>query len=165
MSEPSLSHVDEAGAARMVDVGGKVETARNATARGRVRCTAETVRLVRDGRAAKGDVIGVARVAGILAAKRTAELIPLCHPLPLTDVAVDIECDADLPGFRITATAACVGRTGVEMEALTAVAVAALTLVDMVKSADRWAVIEGVGLVEKRGGRSGEVSRPGERAL
>jgi cyclic pyranopterin phosphate synthase len=165
MSEPRLSHLDEHATARMVDVSAKAESERVAVAEGRVRCDAATLRLVETGLAAKGDVLGVARVAGVLAAKRTAELIPLCHPLPLTHVDVDLACDASLPGVRIRATARTVGRTGVEMEALTAVAVAGLTVVDMIKSTDRWASLEGIGMVAKRGGRSGSVERPPERAL
>ncbi|MDB5113944.1 MAG: moaC [Chloroflexi bacterium] len=165
MTEPRLSHLDEHATARMVDVSAKAESERVAVAEGRVRCDAATLRLVEAGLAAKGDVLGVARVAGVLAAKRTAELIPLCHPLPLTHVDVDLACDASLPGVRIRATARTVGRTGVEMEALTAVAVAGLTVIDMIKSTDRWATLEGVGMVAKRGGKSGSVERPPERAL
>ena len=149
----------------MVDVGGKAETRRVAVAEGRVRCDQATLALVTEGGLSKGDVAGIARVAGILAAKRTAELIPLCHPLPLDDVAVEVDADPALPGLRIRARASCTGRTGVEMEALTAVAVAALTVVDMIKSADRWCIVEGIGLVAKSGGRSGEVTRPGDRPL
>ena len=161
-----LSHVDPvSGEARMVDVGAKEVTRREATAEGRVRCDAATLALVVEGRATKGDVLGTARIAGILAAKRTAELIPLCHPLPLDDVAVDLTPDVDLPGIRIRAVARTTARTGVEMEALTAVSVAALTVVDMVKSSDRWSVIEGIGLVAKSGGRGGDVFRPDDRAL
>jgi cyclic pyranopterin phosphate synthase len=165
VSEPRLSHLDEQATARMVDVSAKDETERSAVAEGRVRCDAATLRLVETGMAVKGDVLGVARIAGVLAAKRTAELIPLCHPLPLTHVDVDLACDASLPGVRIRATARTVGRTGVEMEALTAVAVAALTVIDMIKSTDRWATLEGIGMVAKHGGRSGSVERPPERAL
>jgi cyclic pyranopterin phosphate synthase len=165
VSEPRLTHLDAQATARMVDVSAKAETERVAVAEGRVRCDAETLRLVEAGLAVKGDVLGVARVAGVLAAKRTAELIPLCHPLPLTHVDVDLVCDASLPGVRIRATARTVGRTGVEMEALTAVAVAGLTVVDMIKSTDRWASLEGVGMVAKQGGKSGTVERPPERAL
>ena len=165
MSEPRLSHLDAEATARMVDVSAKEETERVAVAEGRVRCDPETVRLVEAGLAVKGDVLGVARVAGVLAAKRTAELIPLCHPLPLTHVDVDLATDTGLPGVRIRATVRTVGRTGVEMEALTAVAVAGLTVVDMIKSTDRWAILEGVGMVAKHGGKSGSVERPSERAL
>lgn len=160
-----LSHVDPSGAARMVDVGGKPSSERVAVATGRVRCSAEALALVVEQNGRKGDVLGTARVAGILAAKRTAGLIPLCHPLPLTQVIVDLVPDAAMPGVRIRAEARCVGPTGVEMEALTAVAVAALTVIDMVKSADRWCAIEGLGMVTKRGGRSGDVERPPERSL
>ncbi|HEX6493191.1 MAG TPA: cyclic pyranopterin monophosphate synthase MoaC [Candidatus Dormibacteraeota bacterium] len=165
MSEPRLTHLDAEGTARMVDVSAKGETERVAVAEGRVRCDAETLRLVEAGLAAKGDVLGVARIAGVLAAKRTAELIPLCHPLPITHVDVDLACDAAAGVVRIRATVRTVGRTGVEMEALTAVAVAGLTVVDMIKSTDRWASIEGVGMTAKHGGKSGDVARPPERAL
>jgi cyclic pyranopterin phosphate synthase len=160
-----LTHLDAAGRARMVDVGAKPETERVAVASGRVRCSPEALALAGDPSGRKGDVAGAARIAGILAAKRTAELIPLCHPLPLTQVTVDIDPDPALPGLRLRAEARCVGRTGVEMEALTAVSVAALTVVDMLKSADRWCVVEAIGLVHKSGGRSGPLSRPAERAL
>jgi cyclic pyranopterin phosphate synthase len=160
-----LSHIDASGEARMVDVGGKPEAERTAVAEGRVRCSAEALRLAVDAGGRKGDVLGAERIAGVLAAKRTAELIPLCHPLALTWVGVDLVADNALPGLRIRAEARCVGRTGVEMEALTAVAVAALTVVDMIKSADRWCAVEGVGLVHKEGGRSGSVDRPADRAL
>ncbi|HEV7678495.1 MAG TPA: cyclic pyranopterin monophosphate synthase MoaC [Candidatus Dormibacteraeota bacterium] len=165
MSEPRLTHLDESGAARMVDVSAKASTEREATARARVRCDQATFDLISKGQAAKGDVLGVARIAGIMAAKRTPELIPLCHPLPLTSVEVDLRLDPDLPGVQITATARCTAQTGVEMEALTAATVAALTVIDMAKASDRWMSVEGVGLVAKRGGKSGEVARPAERAL
>jgi cyclic pyranopterin monophosphate synthase len=165
MSEPRLSHLDSEGTARMVDVSGKDETERVAVAEGRVRCDPQTVRLVEAGLASKGDVLGVARIAGVQAAKRTAELIPLCHPLPITHVEVDVSCDADGGAFHIRATVRTVGRTGVEMEALTAVAVAGLTVIDMVKSTDRWASIEAVGMTSKHGGKSGAVERPPERVL
>jgi cyclic pyranopterin phosphate synthase len=163
MSRPPaerLTHVDDRGRARMVDVGDKPETERVAVAVGVVRCSAEAFERIAAGGAAKGDVLGAARIAGIMAAKRTAELIPLCHPLPLSHVGVDLELDAGLPGVRIRASARCVARTGVEMEALTAVSVAALTVVDMAKAVDRWMTIEGVGLVSKSGGRSGAQQRP-----
>jgi cyclic pyranopterin phosphate synthase len=160
-----LTHLDAGGRARMVDVGGKPDTERVAVAGGRVRCSPEALALALGPDGPKGDVAGAARIAGILAAKRTAELIPLCHPLPLTHVTVDIDADPGLPGLRIRAEAHCVGRTGVEMEALTAVSVAALTIVDMIKSADRWCAIEAIGLLHKAGGRSGDVSRPADRAL
>ena len=140
----------------MVDVGGKAATRRAAIAEGRVRMSREAFELVRSNSAPKGDVLGVARVAGIQAAKRTGELIPLCHPLPLDLVEVDAELDPALPGVRITATARTEGKTGVEMEALTAVAAACLTVYDMVKSADRAMTIEAIRLLYKSGGRSGE---------
>jgi cyclic pyranopterin monophosphate synthase len=165
VTEQRLTHIDDSGAARMVDVSGKPLTERVATAAARVRCDSATFDLISRGDAPKGDVLGVARIAGIMAAKRTPELIPLCHPLPLTSVEVDLQLDATLPGVRITATARCTAQTGVEMEALTAAAVAALTVVDMAKAADRWITIEGVGLLEKRGGKSGSVRRPGNRPL
>jgi cyclic pyranopterin phosphate synthase len=159
-----LTHLDDKGAARMVDVSAKATTAREALAECVVRMSPATLRAVREG-TAKGDAIAVARVAGIMAAKRTSELIPLCHPLPLTSVDVDLQLDPELPGVRITATARCTAQTGVEMEALTAATVAALTVVDMAKAADRWMTVEGVGLLSKRGGRSGSVERPEDRPL
>jgi cyclic pyranopterin phosphate synthase len=165
VTEPQLTHVDESGAARMVDVSSKPHTERVATASARVRCDPATFDLIARGDAPKGDVLQVARVAGIMAAKRTPELIPLCHPLPLTSVDVDLELDPGLPGVRIVATARCTAQTGVEMEALTAATVAALTVVDMAKASDRWMTVEGVGLLSKRGGKSGMVSRPAERPL
>jgi cyclic pyranopterin phosphate synthase len=151
--ERTLSHLDDSGGARMVDVSDKSETKRTAIATGHVRIAPETCRLVAERALPKGDVFTVARVAAVLAAKRTGDLIPLCHPLPLTDVQVELALDDD--GVTITATASCVGRTGVEMEALTAVTVAALTIYDMCKSADKRMVIEGIHLVAKTGGRSG----------
>jgi cyclic pyranopterin monophosphate synthase len=154
MSE--LTHLDEQGRARMVDVGAKAETEREAVAAGRVRMRPETLRLLRAGNLPKGDVLGTARVAGILAAKRTPELIPLCHPLLLTHVSVDFALDEDGSAVEIRATVRCYGQTGVEMEALTAVSVAALTIYDMAKAVERGMVIEGVRLLEKRGGKSGE---------
>jgi cyclic pyranopterin phosphate synthase len=160
-----LTHLDETGAARMVDVSAKPHTERVATAAASVRCDPATFDLISAGDAPKGDVLGVARIAGIMAAKRTPELIPLCHPLPLTSVDIDLRLDATLPGIRIEATARCTGPTGVEMEALTAAAVAALTVVDMAKASDRWMTVEGLGLLTKRGGKSGSVTRPPERAL
>ncbi|MCP8938199.1 cyclic pyranopterin monophosphate synthase MoaC [Alsobacter sp. SYSU M60028] len=150
-----LTHIDESGAASMVDVSTKDVTHRTAVAEGAVVMRPETVELIRSGNAKKGDVLGVARVAGIMAAKRTHELIPLCHPLLLTKVAVDLAIDDALPGVRITATARVAGQTGVEMEALTAVSVACLTIYDMVKAADRGMRIEGVRLLAKEGGKSG----------
>jgi cyclic pyranopterin monophosphate synthase len=157
-----FSHLDDAGGARMVDVSAKPETARTATATGRVRMGAETRRLLAERALPKGDVLTVARVAGVLAAKRTGELIPLCHPLPLADIQVDLTPDGD--GVTITATARCVGRTGVEMEALTAVSVAALTVYDMCKSADKRMTIEGIRLVSKTGGKSGDFRWEGKGA-
>lgn len=151
-----LTHIDDAGKADMVDVSAKPVTERLAAAEGCVVMQRETLELIRAGNAKKGDVIGVARVAGIMAAKRTHELIPLCHPLLLTKIAVDCEFDDGLPGVRVTATARVAGPTGVEMEALTAVSVACLTIYDMVKAADRAMRIEGVRLLEKSGGASGE---------
>jgi cyclic pyranopterin phosphate synthase len=151
-----LSHLDAEGTARMVDVGQKPVTERSATAEGAVRMQPETLALIRAGAAKKGDVIGIARIAGIMAAKRTHELIPLCHPLQLSQVAVEIAFDDALPGLRVTATVKLAGRTGVEMEALTAVSVACLTIYDMAKAADRAMVIEGIRLFEKTGGKSGD---------
>ena len=156
-----LTHIDASGEAHMVDVGDKAETARSATAAGYVRMKPETLALIRDGNAKKGDVIGTARLAGIMAAKQTSNLIPLCHPLMLTKVAVDIVEDAALPGLRVTATAKLTGRTGVEMEALTAVSVACLTIYDMAKAADRSMEIGGITLLEKSGGKSGDFRHPG----
>lgn len=144
----------------MVDVSGKAETVRIATAEGYIRMSQETLALIRDGNAKKGDVIGTARLAGIMAAKQTANLIPLCHPLMLTKVSVDITEDAALPGLRVTATAKLTGKTGVEMEALTAVSVACLTIYDMAKAADKAMEIGGVRLLEKSGGKSGDFRHP-----
>jgi cyclic pyranopterin phosphate synthase len=152
----ALTHINAQGEARMVDVGGKAETVREATASGRVRMQPETLRLLREGNLPKGDVLSVARVAGIMAAKRTAELIPMCHPLLLTKVTVDFAFDAEAPAVVITAAVRCTGQTGVEMEALTAVSVAALTIYDMAKAVEKGMVIEGVRLLEKRGGKSGD---------
>ncbi len=165
MTEPHLTHLDASGTARMVDVSAKPSTERVATAAARVRCDPATYALIAAGQAAKGDVLGAARIAGIMAAKRTPELIPLCHPLPLTSVDVDLQLDPQLPGVRIEATARCTAQTGVEMEALTAVTVAALTVIDMAKASDRWMSVEGVGLLAKSGGKSGPVERPADRAL
>ncbi|HTK75809.1 MAG TPA: cyclic pyranopterin monophosphate synthase MoaC [Gemmataceae bacterium] len=153
-----LTHFDESGASRMVDVGGKAETARRAVASGRVRMLPETLALIRDKSISKGDVLEVARLAGIMAAKRTAGLIPLCHPLPLTSVKLDFAFDGT-DALRISATVEVVARTGVEMEALTAVSVAALTVYDMCKAVDRGMVIESIRLEEKSGGKSGEFRR------
>jgi cyclic pyranopterin phosphate synthase len=152
--EPVLSHLDASGAARMVDVSSKPDTAREAVAEGSVRMRPETLALIQEGGIPKGDVFAVARVAGIMAAKQTAALIPMCHPLPITGVSVELAPAGDAV-VRITATVKTTGKTGVEMEALTAVSVAALTVYDMCKAVDRGMVIEGVRLLEKRGGKSG----------
>ena len=157
--EKRLTHLDEAGRAHMVDVGDKPETERMARAAGAVRMGKATLALALSGAAKKGDVRGVAELAGIMAAKRTADLIPLCHPLPLTQIEVRIEPDDALPGFVVTATAKTHGRTGVEMEALTAVSVSCLTLYDMLKAADRDMTIESLRLLEKSGGASGPYRR------
>jgi cyclic pyranopterin phosphate synthase len=151
----ALTHFDAAGRAAMVDVSAKAETARSATARGRIVMQPATLALIREGRAGKGDVLGVARIAGIMAAKRTHELIPLCHPLMISKVAVDLQPEGE-DAVAIEATVTLTGRTGVEMEALTAVTVAALTVYDMVKAVDRGMRIEDVRLVHKAGGKSGE---------
>ncbi|QRM45481.1 cyclic pyranopterin monophosphate synthase MoaC [Rhizobium sp. BG4] len=158
--EPRLTHIGASGEANMVDVGDKAETTRIATAEGHVRMAPETLALIRDGNAKKGDVIGTARLAGIMAAKQTSSLIPLCHPLMLTKVSVEIEEDAALPGLRVTATAKLTGKTGVEMEALTAVSVACLTIYDMAKAADKAMEIGGIRLLEKSGGKSGDFRHP-----
>ena len=149
-----LTHLDDAGAARMVDIGGKPTTAREAVATGRILMSADALALVRDASAKKGDVLAVSRVAGIMAAKRTAELIPLCHPLPLTRVTIDLSVADD--GVAVSATCATDGRTGVEMEALTAASVALLTVYDMVKAVDKHMTIEAVRVVAKSGGKSGD---------
>ncbi|MFB2551529.1 cyclic pyranopterin monophosphate synthase MoaC [Ensifer soli] len=155
----TLTHIGADGAANMVDVGAKAETVRVAVAEGEICMQAATLDLILSGDAKKGDVIGTARLAGIMAAKQTATLIPLCHPLMLTKVAVDIAPDPALPGLRVTATAKLTGRTGVEMEALTAVSVACLTVYDMAKAADRTMEIGGIRLVSKSGGASGDFRR------
>lgn len=150
-----LSHLDGDGRAHMIDVSGKEPSNRTATARGKMQCKAETLALVRDGKTPKGAVVSTAELAGIMAAKQTANLIPLCHPLPLAKVAVTITPDETVPGFAIEAVVKTVGVTGVEMEALTAVSVAALTLFDMLKAVDRTMVIGGIEVVAKSGGKSG----------
>ncbi len=155
-----LTHFDGSGQARMVDVSAKPETDRVAVAEGILRMAPATLALVREGRAGKGDALGVARLAGIMGAKRTAELIPLCHPLPLAQVAVDLDPDEGIPGVRIRATVRTTGRTGVEMEALTAVAVAGLALVDMLKAADKGMVLGEVRVRLKEGGASGRHEGP-----
>ncbi|MEG3154042.1 cyclic pyranopterin monophosphate synthase MoaC [Sphingomonas sp. RB1R13] len=152
-----LTHFDEAGKPRMVDVSGKADTAREAVARGRVRLAEATLALVTAGRVGKGDVIGIAELAGIMGAKRTAELIPLCHPLALSSVTVRVTVAE--PGLLVEATARTTGPTGVEMEALTAVSVACLTIYDMLKAAERGISIEAIELVAKSGGKSGEWRR------
>lgn len=152
---PALTHIDSGGEARMVDVSEKPATERVAVAEGRVVMRKETLKLILSGNAKKGDVLGTARIAGIMAAKRTHELIPLCHPLALSKVTVDIEPDPKLPGCVIRATVKVTGPTGVEMEALTAVSVACLTVYDMIKAVERGVRIEGIHLVEKLGGKSG----------
>jgi cyclic pyranopterin phosphate synthase len=154
-----LSHLDETGRARMVDVGDKPESARTATAEGRVRMSRDAFEQVAAHAVAKGDVLAVAEVAGVMAAKRTGELIPLCHPLPLDVVTVEARLVPELPGVAVTATAKVTGRTGVEMEALTAVSVACLTVYDMVKAIDREMVIEAVRLLSKTGGTRGDWRR------
>ena len=161
MSERRLSHVDETGRARMVDISDKAVTRRSATARGRVNCSAEAVQRIAGDTIAKGSVLDTARLAGVMGAKRTSDLIPLCHPLALRHVDVDLRLDTSAtPGVVIEATARVQGATGVEMEALTAVAVAGLTVIDMIKSVDHWASITDVTLMHKEGGRSGTLDRP-----
>jgi cyclic pyranopterin phosphate synthase len=155
-----LTHLDEAGRARMVDVSGKPVSERSATAEGAVRMSREAHDLVAGAAVAKGDVLAIAEVAGIMAAKQAGALIPLCHPLGLDAVEVSVLCDAGLPGVRVRATARATGRTGVEMEAMTAVAVACLTVYDMVKAVDRGMSIEQVQLLEKTGGTRGDWHRP-----
>jgi cyclic pyranopterin phosphate synthase len=159
MTARRLSHLNEAGEARMVDVSGKAVTERSATAEGFVSMAPETLELILSGDAAKGDVLATARIAGIMAAKRTHELIPLCHPLPLTQVIVDFAPSRDPVGIRVEATAKVEAKTGVEMEALTAVSVACLTIYDMVKAVDRAMTFFGIRLIEKTGGRSGSFRR------
>jgi len=158
-----LSHIDEKGEARMVDVSDKAVTARSARAEGFVSMAPETLALLQSGEAPKGDVLGTARIAGIMAAKRTHELIPLCHPLNLTKVVVNLEPSEAPVGVRVTAEVKLSGQTGVEMEALTAVSVACLTLYDMLKAVDRAMSFEGIRLIEKSGGRSGDYRAPAAR--
>lgn len=157
MSE--LTHFDRRGEARMVDVGGKQDTHRIAVAEGRIVMRPETLDLIRAGGHRKGDVLGIARVAGIMGSKRTAELVPLCHPIALTAVEVDLKAETDTPAVHCRARTECFGRTGVEMEALTAVQVALLTVYDMCKAVDRGMVLQDIRLVRKSGGKSGEWSR------
>ena len=155
--QQQLTHVDQSGKAQMVDVGDKPDSQREAVARGRVVMRPETLALIRDNAFDKGDVLGVARIAGIMGAKNTSQLIPLCHPLPLNKVAVEFDLDSEASAVSITATARTTGKTGVEMEALTAVSVAALTIYDMCKAVDRAMRIEAVRLARKTGGKSGDI--------
>lgn len=150
-----LTHFDASGAAHMVDVSAKAETTRIAVAEGFIKVDPETLEIIRSGTAKKGDVVGIARLAGIMGAKRTADLIPLCHPLPITKVTVDIALDDALPGLHVTATVGTAGRTGVEMEALTAVTTACLTVYDMAKAVQKDMEIGGIRLLSKTGGKSG----------
>jgi cyclic pyranopterin phosphate synthase len=159
-----LTHLDERGAARMVDVGGKSESSRGAVAIARVWTTRAVIEAIDTGGSSKGDVLAAARIAGILASKRTPELIPLCHPVRTTRASVDFTLDAGAGEIRIRATVEAIDRTGVEMEAMVAASIASLTIYDMIKSADRWASIESVRLEAKHGGKSGDVTRPGERS-
>ena len=163
MSE--FTHLDESGRARMVDVSAKGETVRVATARGRVLMRPETLRLIQTGGVAKGDVLAIAQVAGVMGAKRTSDIIPLCHPLPITGVDLSFRLDPDRSSVEITASARVVGKTGVEMEALTAVSTAALTIYDMCKAVDKDMVIDQIRLVRKTGGKSGDYARAGEEGL
>lgn len=157
MTKKKLTHVDEHGKARMVDVGEKEASLRIAIAKGEIMMQPETLRLIREGQMKKGDVLTVAQIAGITGGKRTADLIPFCHALSLEHLSVDFEFDDELPGIKISATARVQGKTGVEMEALTAVSVAALTIYDMAKAAEKTMRIQNIRLVEKRGGLSGDV--------
>jgi cyclic pyranopterin phosphate synthase len=154
---PKLTHIDNTGHARMIDVGNKPETERIAIASGQVVMKQATLKLIRTGMIKKGDVLTVAQIAGIAAAKRTADLIPLCHPLPITYIDVSLSLDETLPGVNINASVKTTGKTGVEMEALTAVSVAALTVYDMAKAAEKTMRIQNIRLVEKHGGRSGDI--------
>jgi len=157
MIPPALTHLDESGHVRMVDVGAKPESVRSAIAGGEVLLKAETVALIRQGLMKKGDVLTVAQIAGVMGAKKTSELIPLCHPLALTHIEVKLELNEDLPGVEIIASARTTGKTGVEMEALTAVSIAALTVYDMVKAVEKTGRIQNIRLIEKHGGMSGDV--------
>ncbi len=157
MPNHKLSHIDESGRARMVDVSEKSDTVRSAVARGEIHLKAETLELIQAGALKKGDVLSVAQIAGVLAAKKTAELIPLCHPIPIEHVAIDLQIDESLPGVVISATLKTTAKTGIEMEALTAVSIAALTVYDMVKAVEKTAHIQNIRLVEKHGGRSGDL--------
>ncbi len=157
MVKTQLTHIDESGRAHMVDVGAKPDTDRVAVAGGEVILRPETVELIRDGLMKKGDVLTVAQLAGIMGAKKTSELIPLCHPIPIHQISVDLKLDDSLPGVMITSTLRTTGKTGIEMEALTAVAVAALAVYDMVKAVEKTARIQNIRLIEKHGGQSGDV--------
>jgi cyclic pyranopterin monophosphate synthase len=157
MSTKELTHLDGSGRARMVDVSAKAETERIAIAQGEVVMLASTLELIRKGNIKKGDVLSVAQVAGIMAAKRASELIPMCHPLPIYDVTVDLTLDSNLPGVQIRASVKTIAKTGVEMEALTAVAVAGLTVYDMAKAAEKTMRIQNIRLVRKSGGKSGDI--------
>ena len=152
-----LNHIDDSGRAHMVDVSGKPDTLRVAIAKGEILMKKDTLELIRAGQIKKGDVLTVAKIAGIMGSKKTSELIPLCHPLPLTDVDIDVSFDDSLPGIVITATAKTMGKTGVEMEALTGVSIAALTIYDMAKAAEKTMRIQNIRLVEKHGGQSGDI--------
>lgn len=157
MEKPRLSHIDESGQAHMVDVGAKPDTDRTAVARGEVLLKPETVALIRQGLMKKGDVLTVAQLAGIMGAKKTSELIPLTHPIPIHQISVELTVDDSLPGVSIKAALKTTGKTGIEMEALTAVAIAALTVYDMVKAVEKTARIQNIRLVEKHGGQSGDI--------
>lgn len=156
MTDAKLTHLAEDGSASMVDVGNKADTVREAIAEGSITMSQDTLALIREGNMKKGDVIGVARVAGIMAAKQTSNLIPLCHPLIITKIAVDIKEDDTLPGLRVRSTVRLSGKTGVEMEALTACSIACLTIYDMAKAADKGMEINGIRLLKKTGGKSGQ---------
>lgn len=154
---PNLSHIDETGRARMVDVSGKPDTSRLAIAKGEIIMRKETLDLINAGAIKKGEVLSVAQIAGVMAAKQTSRLIPLCHPLPLNQIEIDIKPDQGLPGFLITAKVKTVGKTGVEMEALTAVSITALTIYDMAKAVEKTMQIQNIRLIEKHGGQSGDI--------
>ena len=160
MAKPNLSHLDPEGRARMVDVGHKPETERIAVARGEVRMRPETLAVIKAGNLKKGDLVTTAELAGVMAAKKTHDLIPLCHPLPIDHISVEIAFDDGLPGLSITAQVRTTGKTGVEMEALTAVSVAALTVYDMAKAVEKSMQIQNIHLVEKRGGAGGDYRKP-----
>lgn len=154
---PKLSHIDDTGRARMVDVSGKPDTSRLAIAKGEIIMRSETLELIKAGTIMKGDVLSVAQVAGVMAAKQTSRLIPLCHPLPINQIDIDIEPNEELPGFLITAKVKTIGKTGVEMEALTAVSISALAIYDMAKAVEKTMRIQNIRLIEKHGGQSGDI--------